>query len=300
MIKTRNYQKIMWIWFVVLSLFFGCAQSETDGEPAESSVPVHVVEKISGKASFPIRAAGMLGQKETVKLSFKTGGLLRTVNVDEGASVPAGKTLARLDLSEINARVAQAQSGYERAKRDYERVKRLYDEKVAALAQLQDAQTALSVAESDLEVAQFNQTHSIITAPAAGKILKRFASAGELVGPGNPVFLFAATDKNWVIRFHVADRDVTALSPGDPAVANFDVYPDIDFTGWVTEIGEIADPYTGMFEIEVALDYMPKYELVAGFIGKVIITPAKKRVYFNFSTERGCGGLREFLLFVCP
>ncbi|MBN1525703.1 MAG: efflux RND transporter periplasmic adaptor subunit [Spirochaetales bacterium] len=264
------------VFLLMLFIAVSCQPEKKEQVAEEPGIAVHVAPVISGNASFPVYASGMLQVKDTVKLSFKTGGVIRQIYADEGASVNEGALLAVLDLSEINARVAQAKEGYERLKREYDRIKRLYEERVAPLQQLQDVETALSVAKSDLSVAEFNKKYSSIYAPSPGRILKRFMSANELVGSGMPVFLFAATNKNRVLRFGVSDRDLITLSINDKALVVFDVYPGESFTGWISEIAEIADPYTGTFEIELSINNKPNKRLVAGFIGSAVITPSRQ------------------------
>jgi len=255
----------------------GAARGDGDRAGAPDATVVETVPVIREDISFPIHTAGMVELKERVKLAFKVGGIVSRILVDEGDAVAAGQLLARLDLSEIEARVHKARSAYEKAQRDLERVRSLYQDRVVPLEQLQDAETARDIARSDLEVVEFNLEHSVIRAPARGKILGRFAEAGELVASGTPVLLFATTEKNWILRFGVIDRDMVRLQRGDPADVRFDVYPGRVLSAAVSEIAETADPRTGTFEVELSLEPEPGYPLVSGFIAKVDIHPRSTR-----------------------
>ncbi|MBN1798468.1 MAG: efflux RND transporter periplasmic adaptor subunit [Spirochaetales bacterium] len=268
--------------FIVLmglcGLLPGCGQAkqpEADNGQ-QKRISVHVMPVVTHEVSFPIHAAGMLALKETAKLSFKTGGIINAIYVDEGATVASGQLLAKLNLAEINAQVHKAQSAFQKAVRDAERVRKLYKDDVAPLQQLEDAETALEIARSDLNIAEFNRRHSAIYAPARGRILKRFAEAGELIAPFVPVFVFASTEKNWIIRFGVTDKDIVDISLGDPAEITFDVYPDTVFKARVSEIAQTADPYTGTFEVELSIQNQAERKLISGFIGSVEVFPLKK------------------------
>ncbi len=60
---------------------------------------------------IPVRATGLLSTTTEMKLSFKTGGIIKQINVREGRSVRRGEVLAVLDLSEVKAQVNQARIG---------------------------------------------------------------------------------------------------------------------------------------------------------------------------------------------
>ena len=91
--------------------------------PAETAVPVRTAPVERLETSFPIHTAGTLALKETLKLSFKVGGLVERIEVDEGQAVSPGQLLARLDLAEIDARAATARAALDKAARDLERAR---------------------------------------------------------------------------------------------------------------------------------------------------------------------------------
>ena len=111
-----------------------------------------------------------------------------------------------------------------------------------------------------------------------GKILKRFAEEGELIGSGNPVFLYGASKDGWVLRAGVTDQQIIQLQVGDQASITFDAYPDLKFSAKVSEIEAVANPYTGTFEVELQLSPTDAH-LYSGFVGKVTITPGIRQKY---------------------
>ncbi len=217
-----------------------------------------------------VRTSGQLSSKTEVRLSFKTGGLIEQINVKEGQPVARGAIIARLNLAEVNAIEHQADLAFLKAERDYERIENLYNDSVATLENLQDAHTALDVAKANLEIARFNRKYSIIEAPARGKILKKLAEENEIVGPGQPVFLFGSSDDEWVVKANLTDKDMVTIDLGDPATVWFDAYPGINFQAIASEIGKAADPYTGTYEVELTVDPQD-YLLASGFIARVEI-----------------------------
>jgi len=252
----------------------------SEGQKQETVTKINVrvapVEKKS--MALPISTSGKLYTSSESKLSFKIPGIVARIYVDEGQAVKKGTLLAALDLIEMEARVNQAHSAQQKAERDLERAQRLYADSVVTLEQLQNATTALDINTSDVKVAEFNLRHSAIKAPENGKILKRFAEEGELIGSGNPVFLYGASKDGWVLRAGVTDLQIIQLQVGDQASIAFDAHPDVNFSAKVSVIEAVANSYTGTFEVELQLD-PNKAPLYSGFVGKVTIIPDIRQNY---------------------
>jgi membrane fusion protein, multidrug efflux system len=242
-------------------------------ESPVTSVKVAAIKEES--VSIPVHSTGILLSTEEMRLSFKTGGIVLRIMVDEGEKVRKGDILATLNLSEINAQVDLAKSGYDKALRDYNRAKNLYADSVATLEQMQNASTALSVAASNLGIAEFNQLHSKITAPDNGVILKQFVKPNELVAPGYPVFLFGTSGKTWKVKTGVADRDIVKINNGDSATVIMDAWPGVKFPAVVEQIGELANQVTGTYDVELKLEDRG-YRLAAGFVVSSDIFPSKR------------------------
>jgi multidrug efflux system membrane fusion protein len=275
-------------------------QAQEDPSQVEAGKRVSVVQPEATNYVRPVYASGRLGADEDVKLSFKTGGIISRVHVQEGARVRRGQLLAELDLSEIRAQVQQAEAGLkqaeltlvnagialERAERDHRNVSGLFADSVATLEQKEDVDLALRAAQNQLEVAQqgvrfqeeqlaiakFNLEHSSITAPSNGVIQLRLANPNELIGPGSPVFLFGTNEQQYAIRVAVTDRDVVRIRVGNQATIHFDAWAESEFTGTVQEIAGMADPYTSTYEVKILVDPQDK-QLLPGFIGSVEIFP---------------------------
>lgn len=237
------------------------------------------VAPVSRKAiSMPVHSAGILSSSEEMKLSFKTGGIISRINVNEGDRVKKGQTLAILDLSEVNSSVNQARNAFEKAQRDFTRAENLYRDSVATLEMKQNAATALDVAKSVYETAQFNLMHSTIVAPDNGVILKQLARQNELISSGYPVFLFGTSGKYWKVKTGLSDRDMLKVHAGDSATVTFDAYPGEKFPASVDQVSGMADPYTGTYETEVLIRDKG-LKLASGFVAGVDIFPSAKKQY---------------------
>jgi len=291
--------------YVLYALFFalsilsagcgkaGAADKQPDQPREVRTAPVEVInfqETITG--------AGRLADREEIRLSVKTGGVLRSILVEEGDRVRRGQKLAVLELDEIQAESRKAELGEEKAKidlenarlalrlaeRDYRNAQGLYQDSVATLEQLENAEVQLDNARNQLEaakkgldlsrqnveVAQYNLQYSSITAPYSGTILRKLAEAGEIIGPGMPVLLLGAGAGPKVLRIDVTDRDILQLEAGANAEVFFDAYPDVVFAGRVEELAAMANPMTGTFAVEVAVPENG-HPLLSGLIGRAEI-----------------------------
>lgn len=273
-----------------LLLFLVACKTDYPGQeavpaPADAPVPVKVIKIEPETTPIPIEAGGTIGSKEEARLSFKIGGIIDRMNAKEGQFVRRGTVLASLKTTEIDAQVSQARQAVDKLERDLARTKILLSEKAATQENVDNLTTAIEVAKSDLEIAGFNQTYARITAPVSGRIVKRFAERGELVGPGTPVFLIIGEGKNsYVLRVGVADRDVLNLSTGDRAEVRLDAYDGATVPATVTEIAAAADPRTGTFEVELTLDPEGK-TLRNGFIGRASIFPKNTPAHYRIPME---------------
>ena len=249
-----------------------CGRGRAAAPPAGDAVAVRVAPVSVEPIAPPVTATGTLGPKEEVTLSFKVGGVVSRIFVDEGRVVRAGDTLAELDLSEIDAAVVRARSAAEKAERDLTRARRLYADSVATLEQAQNAQTGRDVAHAELETTLFNRRYALIVAPASGLILRRSAEPGELVQAGKAILILGSHARGVVVRAGLADREVVRIRRGDRAVVRFDALPDRTFDGAVTEIAGAADPLTGTYRVELTVPTASG--LASGLIGRVEISPA--------------------------
>lgn len=247
-------------------------QNETTETP-EERIPVELRQVKTQTVADPVYLSGLVSNEKEARLSFKTGGVIQRIYVDEGDRVAAGQLLATLDLTEIGAQVSQSRQGVDKARRDWERAKNLYADSVATKEQVQNASTAYEVAKENQRIADFNQKFSEIRAPHAGRIVRKLMNEGELAGSGTPLFFMDGQgDAAWVLRAGVPDRDWARIAEGDKAEVVFDAWPDETFTGVVSNKAIAADPKSGSFEIEIKLQPKGK-TLASGLFAKAKLIP---------------------------
>jgi multidrug efflux system membrane fusion protein len=248
-----------------------CTQA-VDSDPIRAT-PVRVAPATSGPAAPTIRTDGILVNKDELRLSFKVGGVVRHIGVQEGQHVKRGQHLAEIEQEEINAQVEQARQVADKSQRDVVRAERLYTDHLISLGQLEDLRTQAAVAKAALQSAEFNWGYASIVAPQDGTILRRLIQERELVSAGTPVLVLGAQERGYVVRVGLADREIVQVRLGDSAQVELDAHPNETFAALVTEVASGADERNGMFQVELRLA-PTKSRLVSGLVAKVTLTPA--------------------------
>ncbi len=264
--------KLLGVYSFLFVLLITSCKNETDtGIYVEHPVPV-TLQPIEKKSHhIVIEATGFLSTDNNTLLSFKNGGIIDKIFAKEGDFVKKGEVLAKLNMTGINARAAQAKLGLEKAKRDFMRAKKLFRDSVATKEQFENAQTALDVAEQDWTTIQFNLRYSEIRATMDGYILLKLASEGQMVGPGTPVFRLDGSGKEgWLVEVGVSDRQWAEISKGDSAVVSTDVV-EKGIAAKVIRKSEGLNPQSGTFTIYLELQSKEELPIASGMFTKVKI-----------------------------
>jgi len=271
-------KRIFFLPVILLFFLLGCSSStpsETSTPQVGQAIPVSLVPLQSSPLSTSITGSGTFSTKDETLLSFKLGGIVAKVLVEEGDAVKAGQIVASLDLTEIQAGVRQSKLAYEKALRDHQRAARLYTDSVATLEQFENSKTALEIAEQQLNTANFNLAQSQIRATKNGFVLKKFVNAGQLVGSGTPILqINGAASGAWVLKVTLSDQQWSSIQMGDQAeltpAASSEWIP-----AKVTQKSQSADPVTGTYWVEVSPESTKEISLASGMFGKARIQPSQ-------------------------
>jgi len=170
-------------------------------EPKPAAAPVAeflqndlvFVEPGSLEQSLPL--TGSLAPLNEATVKAKVAGELVAVTVREGESVAQGQVLARIDPTEVQARVAARQADVEAARAQLTWARKNRDSQKALLDKAFISQNAfdnvqssydvavarLNAAEADLVVARKSLGDAVLVAPIPGTVSLRHAQPGERV-----------------------------------------------------------------------------------------------------------------------
>lgn len=201
---------------------------------------------------------------DRVAISSKMLGRITQLTVDEGDTVKAGQVLVRLDDSDVRAQeqlakaalisaeqnVELAKVNLEKADEDYQRAEKQYKDTVIPKEEFDHAQKARDVADAQqsiavaqvgsaraqLGVAQTNLQNTIIVSPMDGVVSKRWALAGDVVQPAQPIFSIYNLDTVWVTA-NFEETKLSSIHLGDPVEISVDSYSEYQFHGKVIQLG---------------------------------------------------------------
>ena len=199
------------------------------------------------------------------RLSFRVPGTVESVSVSVGDEVERGDEIARLDDTDTNLRVRQAEASVDqavaakrRAEADYERVRGLYEndnaakaDLDAARAQAESSRSQVEAARQALALANRELAYTRLQAPVGGAIASMQVEAGENVQAGQAVALLTSGSRPEV-EVGMPELLIADVSEGDSVEVSFDALPDATWSATVTEVGVAASGST--YPVKVRLD----------------------------------------------
>ncbi len=260
---------------IVVVAVFASAAALSVAKSRDKGAEVRLEEVARRDLVQIVTASGNIRARKAVELSSDISAKVSEMLVEEGEDVRQGQVLMRLDPAQYQAGVSRAEAALSQAKatqaqqdanlvqaqRNLDRLQALRgrDSLLVSPQQLDDAVTALDVAEAQMRSAEFGVSQAqasldeaqdrlsktIIRAPMDGKITRLNVEQGETVIIGtmnNPGSLILTISDLSVIEavVQVDETDVPEISLGDSASVRIDAFPDSTFSGRVSEIGNSA------------------------------------------------------------
>ncbi len=265
---TNIYRLLILLLILLLPAACSDVNSKTMEETKRVSVEVIKVKKHAREEL--LKLLGTVEADREMKVGFKIGGKIKTLAFREGKRVKKHNVLARLDTTELLAEREKARENKKKAKRDMRRMERLFKDNIIPLSSLQDARSLYVSAGAELKIVEDHLKNSYITAPFSGRITKKLAEVGEIVGPSTPVAILTEMDPILVMAA-VPDNIIRKITIGRKVHVKVDSCPDEKFEGVIKRLETTADTFSRTFRMEVRLSN-PDEKLRPGLIAQVEIT----------------------------
>jgi RND family efflux transporter MFP subunit len=164
------------------------AAAAARGEPAPAQ-PAAKVRLSAPGAEAPSRAvAATIVAARRATVSTRVAAAVRAVHAEEGDRVGQGQLLVTLADDDLRAQLQAARSALSTALSQERRITALLAERAATTAELEQAQTQRAQAQSAVRGVEAQLAYTRIRAPFAAVVQARRISAGDLVGPGAPLY----------------------------------------------------------------------------------------------------------------
>lgn len=219
------------------SLLASAADPSAKGQ-GDRPVPVKLA-KTEGPAGGAWVAARLAAARNAT-ISTRISATVLEVLVEEGSKVTQGQMLVRLSDADVRGQLDAAETALRNAAAYERRIAELVTARAATPIELEQAQAQRAQAAAAVAGAQATLAYSQLRAPFAGTVQARRVTAGDLVGPGQPILELEGGDlevqatlseseaqglrMGQRARFATADAhgeaEITALTPGGDALTH--------------------------------------------------------------------------------
>lgn len=219
---------------------------------------------------------GRIISDDITKLSFKQGGRVNEVFIEDNSIVEKGQlimTLEKNDVllqkSDIQESLSLARIQYVKAKEQFDylqdqldKLENLYAKDAIAKDQLDEVDLKTRIAKEDMAIAQGNIDKSLLAlqninrsvnnhelyANISGEISQVLVRSGEMVQGGAPVALL--NEKQLEVSFGVTQKDYSSLSIGEEVSVSFN---DDKYQGIISSISTFPDEQSQTYEMQARL-----------------------------------------------
>jgi len=260
------------------------------GGTSKTTVEVAIARAApTGGAATILNASGYVEPRRKATVSSKITGKVIEVLVDEGMVVEEGQILAQLDDSDARRRyeairaerdvaraaIEELEVNLADAERTLRRTNELRDQGVASVqdldsataavdalrAKLRVARSSLDAAEAQLAVSAQDLENYTVRAPFAGIAVSKDAQPGEMVSPVSAGGGFTRTGISTIvdmesleIEVDVNESHIAKVTPGQPADAVLDAYPEWHIPATVRTVIPTADRQKATVKVRLTFD----------------------------------------------
>ncbi len=241
-----------------------------------------------------VTASGQLDPVVKVEVGSQISGNIKKLSADFNSTVKAGQVIAQLDAASYEASVitaegnlASAKAGLELARVSAARATSMRASKLSpeadydkAMADLHQAEAAVTISEGALKKAQVDLARCTIYAPIDGMVVSRNINVGQTVAASlsAPVLFVIANDLSKMqIEAKVAEADVGQVEVGQDADFNVDAFPSQVFHGKVAQVRNAPNMDQNVVTYDTIIEVNnPGLKLKPGMTANVSIIIARR------------------------
>ena len=275
----------------------GSGQAVAAGNPKKGpDVPLEftareVVQPQLGAMPLVLEFSGPLVAPSTAVVRAKASGTLVSLSVGEGSRVTARQALGRIDLSELDSRVAErnamlesARAQLAQAERTHASNQRLADQQFispialdASRSALDTARAQVRAAQAQLDTTRVGVREAALVAPISGVVHKRHVVPGEKLSVEQQVLTIVDL-RQLELAGSVGTHEVSRLAAGMPVQVRVEG-PAADVTGTLARIAPAVEAGTRSIGVTIALEN-PKESFRAGqyALARVVIADPAQRL----------------------
>lgn len=269
--------------FCIFLLFMGCSKKE---ELKESEIirPVKYIKVFTASNDLSRKFSGVSKAAKVYKLSFRVGGKVLKIYVDEGDLVKKGQLIADLDNSDAKLKYEKALASLNRSKvskdtalSNLERIKTLYENDNVSLTEYESAKDNYANANAtwladkrNTELQQKELGYYSLYSPAAGIVSDKSVEEGENISPGQLV-LEVHLSGELEVRAGIPETYIAEVKKGSIVNIEFNSIKDKIFQGEITEVSYNVDKESSTYPVSIRIQH-PTKDIRPGMPADVIIS----------------------------
>jgi membrane fusion protein (multidrug efflux system) len=219
-------------------------------EPPPMAVTTDVAKQSEWQPT--LESVGSITAVHGVTVSTDLAGIVREIAFESGCKVHAGDLLVRLDTTQEEAQLHQAEAQRDWAQVTLKRDKDLVEKHAISQSDYDNAEA--SYRQSKASVDQNNAVIARKTLRAAfdGVTGIRQVNLGQYLKEGDPVVTLQSFDPIYV-NFSLPQQDFSKLVVGQPVALQVDAYGNRTFNGTITAINSLVDQATRNIQVQATL-----------------------------------------------
>lgn len=260
----KDYNLIPLVILCVLALLLiACKEEE---KVSEIIRPVRTEQVFSTGGTRVRTFSGVVQAGSESRLSFKVTGTVQQVAVEIGSRVKANQILVRLDPTDYEIKLKEAENARDLAraneiqtKANYERVMALFENRSTSKSNLDLARAAYetaheqdNIAKKRRKLAENQLEYTELRAPVDGAISDVLIEENENVQPGQPVVILTS-GSDLEVRIAMPEIMIAQIREGDDVSVKLDAVEQKDFRARVTEVGVASTAYSTTYPVVVRL-----------------------------------------------
>lgn len=278
----------------LLGLYWLQRSPESEAQPAEGRGGGRPAPAATAVETAPVRLESISASRTLTGTAYpfvqftlanKTGGQLRQLLVDVGATVRNGQLVGQMetealrlqieqlkaDIEVIKAQLQEQQVNLDIAERELDRDATLFSNKLISAtefdrsranletsrARLNVTQTQIAQRREALKQAEFNLSETRVLGTWPGKapmvVSRKLAEAGATLAPNTPIVELVQLNPLRVL-LPVTEKDLGKIKVGQSLQLRTDAFGDRRFNGKLVRISPTVDIQTRTAEVEVHVD----------------------------------------------
>jgi len=260
---------------VAIMALSGCTDAPKEtAEITPRPVKLHQVSHANDQRlrQFP----AVVEASEAAQLAFRVGGELDTLPVKPGHEVTQGQLIAKLDASDYQLVVDEAQARYDLAASQFRRSENLVDQGLMSQAQFDEISSNLEVTRANLATARANLRYTELRAPFDGTIARVYVENYENVQPQQAIATIQLSDAI-DISIRVPENLFARVQRRNNAQVDvvFDASPGQQYAAQLKEWDSSAEESTNTYKVVFTMPKPMDLNALPGMSATVIVDTLK-------------------------